>query len=380
MSTTTVEPLAPGRTRRKTRARAALALTAVAAIALPAGVARADEHASMVATQTNLVANRDGFGALTVDPNLVNAWGMSKFPTSPVWTSNNGTDTSTLYSGGAATPPTPVTVRPLVVSVPGGPTGQIANATPGFTLTNGKPALFVFVSEDGHMYAWNQGEGTTAISKAAVDGAVYKGLAQGSVMGANYLYAADFSLGRIDVFNDQWNMVDWSHAFKVRHLPKGFSPFNVQALTNPSGVTHLFVAYALHVAGQNDEVAGPGLGLVVEFTTDGHMVRRFERKSLNAPWGLAYAPASWGRMAGDLLVGQFGNGRVEVFNPRNGEHEDSLRGANGHALVIEGLWGLMAGDATAGGKYAVLFTAGPSDEADGLYGLITVSPRMEDRH
>lgn len=362
--------------RFKTRRITVLAIAVAAFIAVPASAAGADEGPSLVTTQTNLVANRVGFGAAVVDPNLVNAWGMSKFPTSPVWVSDNGTDLSTLYSGGSAASPSSVTVRGLVVSVPGGPTGQIANATTGFKLSNGSPALFVFANEAGELHGWNQAAGTAAELTATVADGNLKGLAQATVGSASYLFAADFSQGRIDVFDSAWNQVNWAGAFHVRHLPKGFAPFNVQVLRDSSGTDHVYVAYALRDPATNDAVAGKRLGLIAEFTTSGAFVRRFERSGLNAPWGLAFAPASWGRDAGDLLVGQFGDGNIEVFNPRNGEHEGSLRDAMGHKVVIDGLWALMPGDATSGGAGSVLFTAGPNEEADGLYGVLSATLRM----
>ena len=346
------------------------------------GVSTAPAHADngggqTRVTQTNLVANRDGFGATIIDPNLQNAWGMSKFPTSPVWVSNNHSMTSTLYRGGTAADPTAVAKIGLTVSMDGPPTGQVANGAPGFNLANATPALFIFATEDGRLFAWNQSAGTVAEQTAMVDGANFKGLAQGMVDTTPYLYAADFANGSIDVFDNTWTMQDWAGAFHVPHLPKGFSPFNVQVLTDPKGRQHVFVAYALLDPTTGDEVAGRGLGLVAEFTTDGQFIRRFVSNSLNAPWGLAYAPDSWGKAAGDLLVGQFGNGRVEMFDPRSGHHDGTVRDENGHKLEIDGLWALMPGDATSGGAGSMLFTAGPNEEVDGLYGVLTFVPRTD---
>lgn len=332
-----------------------------------------DGHGRVRVTQTNLVANRDGYGATIVDPSLLNAWGMSKRPTSPVWVSNNHSDTSTLYRGGSAADPASVAKVPLTVTVDGGPTGQVANTdATGFMLTNGGSALFIFATEEGELYGWNQAAGTVAEEDAAVEGANYKGLAQGMVGASTFLYAADFAGGKIDVFDNQWALQDWGDAFHVRHLPSGFSPFNVQVLTDPmSGEQHVFVAYAKVDPATGDEITGKGLGLVAEFNTDGSFVRRFRSQAMNAPWGLTYAPASWGKAAGSLLVGQFGNGQIEIFNPRDGKHTGTVRDADGHKLVIDGLWALMAGDATAGGDGSILFTAGPAEEEDGLYGVLT---------
>jgi uncharacterized protein (TIGR03118 family) len=347
----------------------------VAALALTGTVpAVADQGGNVLVRQTNLVANRSGFDALTVDPHLVNAWGLSKLPTSPVWVSDNGTDVTTLYAGGSAAPAS-ATIVSLVVSVPGGPTGQIANtstSTTSFVLSTGGAARFVFVNEAGEVWGWNPSKGATAQRTAAVPGAVFKGLATGLLNGNPVLYAADFGRGRIDVFDGSWNLVSLPDAFKVPGLPDGFAPFNVQVLHDAQGAAHLYVAYAQREPGSIDEVHGKRLGLVVEFTAGGVPVRRFERPAaVNAPWGLAYAPASWGRLAGMLLVGQFGTGRIEVFDPATGDYEGPARGLDHHPIVIDGLWGLLPGDATAGGVGSLLFTAGPNDEADGLYGVLT---------
>ena len=363
------------RWRLRSLATGAAITIAVGLAAAPLS-AQADRGHGPRVSQTNLVANRTGYGAAIVDPNLVNAWGMSKFPTSPVWVSDNGTDLTTLYRGGTPAAPGGVSIVPLVVSVPGGPTGQLANPTTAFLLANNASARFIFVNEAGEVYGWNSG--TVAQRMAGVDGAVYKGVTLVTVGGALYLLAADLSRGTIDVFDGAWKPVSWPTAFTVKHLPKGFSPFNVQALLDGNGQTHVFVAYAKHEPGSPDEIAGRNLGLVVEFTPDGQMVRRFERDGLNAPWGLAYAPPGWGSASGELLVGQFGNGRIEAFDTKSGEHAGSLGDSSGHPLVIDGLWGLMAGDATAGGVGTVLFTAGPNGEQDGLDGVLAALPGRHD--
>lgn len=361
--------------RRRGWRTAACGVLVSAVVGVSAAPAHADDdgHGGVRVTQTNLVANRDGYGATIVDPGLLNAWGMSKRPTSPVWVSNNHSDTSTLYRGGSAADPAGVVKAPLTVTVEGGPTGQVANTDgSGFMLTNGASALFIFATEEGELRAWNGAAGTVAEQEAAVDGANFKGLAQGSVGADTFLFAADFAGGKIDVFDDQWNLLDWADAFQVRNLPTGFSPFNVQVLTDPtSGEQHVFVAYAKVDPATGDEITGKGLGLVAEFNTDGSFVRRFRSQSMNAPWGLAYASAAWGKAAGSLLVGQFGNGRIEIFNPWDGKHTGTVRDSDGQKLVIDGLWALMAGDATSGGDGSILFTAGPAEEEDGLYGVLT---------
>ncbi|MCU1501079.1 MAG: hypothetical protein JWM12_433 [Ilumatobacteraceae bacterium] len=367
------------RARREGRSRrrgwrvgaAAVASCAALAVAVPA---RADDGESKISvTQSNLVANRDGFGAAIVDPALVNAWGMSKFPTSPVWVSNNHSDTSTLYKGGTGANAAGVAKIPLTVTIGGDPTGQVANSSAEFPVA-GNPALFIFATEQGQVFAWNQAVGTTAQSMATAPNGNLKGLAEITVGGSSWLLGADFANGKIDVWDGAWNPVDWPHAFRVRGLPAGFAPFNVQVLRDRAGVDHVFVAYAKRNPTTGDEIAGRGLGLVAEFTATGQFVHKFRDSSLNAPWGLAYAPASWGRNAGALLVGQFGDGRIEMFDPRTGRHDGTVRDDHEHALVIDGLWALMAGDTTSGGADSVLFTAGPNEETDGLYGVLSPAP------
>jgi uncharacterized protein (TIGR03118 family) len=377
MQTATTTKRWPGRRVRRSAAAVILAGAVFGASVTPAN-ADGGRHRSPMVAQTNLVANRTGFNAAIVDPDLVNAWGMSKFPTSPVWVSNNHSDTSTLYRGGSQATPGAVQKVPLTVSMAGDPTGQVANATTGFKL-DGLPARFIFATEQGTIIAWN-GVGTVAKQTAMVANANFKGLAEGVSGGNSFLYAADFANGRIDVFDDSWNSLTWPGAFRLRHLPKGFAPFNAQVLTDPSGTQHVFVAFAKRDPATGDEIAGNELGVVAEFNTDGTFVRRFERDGMNAPWGLAYAPASWGPVAGDLLVGQFGSGHVELYDPSSGEHQGSVRDAMHHKLFIDGLWALMAGDATSGGAGSVLFTAGPNGETDGLYGVLTFVPPTHPAH
>ena len=364
-------------TRRARRAMVAglLACAVVGASALPAA---ADDRGRghVAVSQTNLVANRDGFGASIVDPSLVNAWGMSKFPTSPVWVSDNGTGLTTLYTGGGAAAPTGVTKVALTVSIAGAPTGQVANNSTGFALAGGSVTRFIFATEQGQIFAWGPSAGTTAQLAATVPNGDFKGLAQVANGTNPWLLAADFTNGSIDVWDSAWNPVTMPGAFTVPFLPRGFAPFNVQTLRDANGADHVFVAYAKRDPKTNDEVDGHGLGLIAEFTPMGRLVHLMWSPALNAPWGLAYAPSTWGRAAGDLLVGQFGSGKIVMFDAR-GHDQGLVRDANNRTLVIDGLWALMPGDATAGGAGSMLFTAGPNDEADGLYGVLSFLPAVQ---
>jgi uncharacterized protein (TIGR03118 family) len=321
---------------------------------------------------TTLVAD-NGVAPVRADANLVNGWGLAALPTSPWWVADNGTDKSTLYDGTGAP-------RPLVVNVAGGPTGLIANNTTDFSVTGGGVsgvARFIFATEDGTIRGWSPtvpaaGSTDTEIGadRSSVD-AIYKGLATGTVDGKNYLYAADFHNGRIDVFDGTFTLQDWKHAFRDRWLPSGYAPFNVQNLGG-----WIFVTYAKQDADKEDEIAGPHKGFVDVFTQSGDFAGRVASGgALNAPWGLAWAPADFGRFSGDLLVGNFGDGRIHAYaKTRNGWRFDgTLRDADHHAIAIDGLWALAFGNGSAAGPLnSLYFTAGPNDEKDGAFGSITV--------
>ncbi|WP_425954943.1 TIGR03118 family protein [Xylanimonas sp. McL0601] len=313
----------------------------------------------------NLVSDQPGVAALT-DPDLVNPWGMSHGPTTPLWVSDNGTDLSTLYR--TDQPPAPVTkVTAVRVAIPGGgaPTGQVFNGGTSFIVPGtGMPARFIFAGEDGDLSAWNGG--ASAVLVAHVKGAIYKGLAlvQGSY--GPRLLAANFHDNRIDVFDTSFNRVHTTHAFHDRFLPKGYAPFNVAEFNGK-----VFVTYAKQDANREDDVAGPGHGFIDVFTTSGRFVDRFATHGvLNSPWGMAIAPASFGKLAGKLLVGNFGNGRIHAFDLRTGAMLGALRDRHGRVLSIDGLWGLTPGYSVAGGTNSVLFTAGPDDEQHGLLGYL----------
>ena len=345
---------------------------AVAAILVP--LVGAPAHAGTEAaqrtrfTETDLVSDQAGKAQL-LDPLLVNAWGLALSPTSPLWVADNGTNSSTLYRGSTAAAPA-VTKAPLDVSIPGGaPTGQAFNDTTGFVVTGpggAGPAAFIFVSEGGDITGWNPtADRTHAILVKHVDGAVYKGLALLHTDRGALLLAANFAQARVDVFDSMFNRVKLpASRFRDRRLPAGYAPFNVMADGNA-----VYVAYAKQGEGI-DEQAGAGFGFVDRYTGLGREPERIaSRGTLNAPWGLAIAPASFGRFAGDLLVGNFGDGRISAF------HDDDvaglLRGTDGTPIVIDGLWALLPGTATVGGTDSVLFSAGPDDESHGLVGKLT---------
>ena len=341
-------------------------------VALAPAAQSAPSRARNAYHQTNLVSDLPGLAQLT-DPDLVNPWGLAAGPTTPVWVADNGTDKATIYPGFVNG--SPIQKAPLVVSIPGGaPTGQVFNGTPGFEVRDGDasgPALFVFDSEAGLVTGWNPGvppppPSTQAQVGARVRHAIYKGLAIATTSAGTFLYGADFHRGRIDVFDQGFDRVHLPGRFQDRKLPRGYAPFNVQELGG-----RLYVAYAKQDADREDEVAGPGRGFVDVYSTSGHLLHRLIRRGqLNAPWGLVLAPAGFGRFSGDLLVGNFGDGRINAYDPRTGAFGGRLRHEDGSPIQIEGLWALRFGNGVTGDPTTLLFTAGIDDEAHGLFGAI----------
>jgi uncharacterized protein (TIGR03118 family) len=317
--------------------------------------------------QENLVSDQPGVAQLT-DPMLVNAWGMSRGGNTPVWVSDNGADVTTLYNGAVGNPESPVN-KVLTVTIPGGaPTGQVFNDTTTFLLPGTTtPARFIFIGEDGDLSAWAGGPSATLVGHT--DGAVYKGLALAHSPSGPMLLATNFHDNRIDVFDGSFVPVPAAGRFSDPTLPDGYAPFNVAEING-----QIFVTYAKQDADAEDDVAGPAHGFVDVYTTSGAWVMRFaSRGVLNSPWGMTIAPNEFGQFSGDLLIGNFGDGRIHAFDPNTGEVLGTLRGTSGHPLTIDGLWGLLVGDAASGGPHSVWFSAGPDDEAHGLLGVLRAS-------
>ncbi|MDP9272817.1 MAG: TIGR03118 family protein [Chloroflexota bacterium] len=343
-----------------------LAVALAAAVAMP--IAARNINANNAYTVTNLVSDQADV-ALNQDTNLVNAWGIAASSGSPWWVADNHTNKSTLYRGDGS-------IVSLVVTVPGGPTGVVFNGTGLFAVNDGTTtasAAFIFDTEGGQVLGWNPAVmgGTDAILGGAHAGAIYKGLALAVAGDSNpYLYAADFHNGAIDVYDSSYALTSLPGDFTDPGIPAGFAPFNIQAL---GGV--LYVTYAMQDADAEDEIAGPGLGYVSEFDTDGNFIGRVASGGdLNAPWGLAIAPADFGRFSGDLLVGNFGDGHINGFGAGDSgwEAKGHLKTPDHHTLVIDGLWGIGFGNDAGSGPHNVLyFAAGPDDEEHGLFGSIT---------
>ena len=347
--------------------RRALALAAsvglLLAVALPA-TAR-NINADNTYSVHLLWSNVPGMAAGT-DASLVNGWGISHSGTSPWWVSNEGSDTSTLYNGGTGAK------VPLVVTVDGGPTGQVFNGSADFKVDAGTgllPSRFIFATEEGELYGWNT-VGTDSIEAVETDGAIYLGLAIGTNAGANYLYAANFHAGTVDVFNGSWGDANLPGDFVDPTLPDGYAPFGIQSI---GGL--IYVAYAKQNEDGDEEVAGEGFGYVSAFDLDGNFVERVvSGGDLNAPWGLARAPSDFGKFSGDLLVGNFGDGRIHAYRVGEDgwEAHGVLKGEDHRPIVIDGLWGIGFGNgAGAGPANRLFFAAGPDDETHGLFGSIS---------
>jgi uncharacterized protein (TIGR03118 family) len=326
---------------------------------------------SKIFNVTNLVTD-GGATAVVTDPALVNGWGLSASATSPWWVSNNGTNSSTLYNGAG-------TKSATVVTVAGGPTGTVANtSTTDFAISNGTVTAvsrFLFSTEAGTILGWAPTvSATTAIAGVdnSASGAVYKGLA---VLN-DRLYATDFHNAKVDVFDAGFKPVTLANGFVDKKIPKGWAPFGIQALNG-----NIFVTYAMQDAAKHDDVAGGGLGYVDEYSPDGALLATVASKGkknapLNAPWGLAMAPASFGVFGGDLLVGNFGSGRIDAYQavtPTHFVYKGQLRAATGAPVTLDGLWAIAFGnDSAAGPSTQLYFAAGPGGEKHGLFGFVAV--------
>ena len=338
-------------------------------------------------TQHNLVSD-GAVPADHLDSNMINAWGLAITPTSLWWISNNGTGTSTLYRVNTGAIPLIVTV-PGAMGSQGTPTGLVFNGGTGFVVTNSagtSPARFIFSSEDGTISGFRGNPLVIAVDNSA-SGAVYKGLAiaTGTATG-DFLYATNFHAGTVDVFNSTFAQVNGTlppGAFTDPDLPSGYAPFGIQ---NLNGV--IYVTYALQDALKHDDVGGKGHGFVNVFDTAGKLLRRVaSQEKLNSPWGLALAPPDFGFFSGDLLVGNFGDGKINAFDPGdqhgNGEYKErgQLHSADGPPLIIDGLWGLAfgSGSPASGPRNTLFFTAGPGGEKHGLFGTLVEAPSPQHR-
>jgi uncharacterized protein (TIGR03118 family) len=337
-------------------------------------------HAANAYVQHNLVSDLNGV-ADKVDPNLVNPWGIATSATSPFWVSNNHSGTITVYDSSGN--PFPA-AQPLVVTLPtaangntpSSPTAQIANDTGGFALADGKPASFLFVSEDGVVAAWNGSSGGTAniMVDKSTSGVVYKGAAAANAANGPQLYAANFHDGTVDVFDTNFNSITTPGGFMDPNVPAGFAPFGIQRIGRK-----LYVTYAMQDEDRHDDVAGPGNGFVNVFDFDGNLLGRLASNgALNSPWAVVMAPANFGDLSYTLLVGNFGDGTINAYDSCSGQWLATLNDAKGAPISIPGLWGLLFGNGHNGGDAATLYftagIAGPDDIEDhGLLGSLAVT-------
>lgn len=363
-----------GTSNRMIGSLAMAAATAIALCAAPAARADSDDRYE----QHNLVT--DGFVAADhADANLKNPWGIAFNPFGPVWIAANGSGVSTLYDGAGNVLSLVVAIPPAAGQTSGNPTGIVFNGSSSFVVTkNGKsgPAKFIFATEDGVIAGWNPTvDGTNAVlvaDNSASTGAIYKGLALGAGGNGPLLYATDFHNDKIDVWDGTFTALTLpAGAFTDPAIPPGFGPFGIQMING-----NIYVTYAKQDADRHDDVKGMGLGYVDVYDPNGNLLDRVaSRGRLNAPWGLALAPAGFGEFSNTLLVGNFGDGRINAFDAATGESYGPLRGMDGMPIAIDGLWGLAFGNGFADQPVNTLFfTAGSNDESDGLYGRLDAVP------
>jgi len=374
--------------------------TASAIFALIMGAACFGQHYA----QTNLVSNVSGVAPVT-DPQLINPWGISRGSGTPWWVSDQRTGLSTLYNGAGVKQSLIVTIPPADPNnkntPTGTPTGTIFNGSQtDFLLAPGKPATFLFSTNDGTISGWNP---AVAVEHAVIvvkttDGSNYTGLTSAFINGKSFLYAANFNKGRVDIYDNAFQPVKLSidhsdrdegddddrsseNSFVDEKLPRDYVPFNVQAIGND-----IVVTYALHMEGARFETDGPGLGFVDIYSSTGRLLRRLEHGDwLNAPWGVALAPLDFGRFSHDLLIGQFAGGGetqssgfIAAYDLATGKLDGLLQDASGKPLAINGVWALSPGnvspinnDAAAAPATEVYFTAGPNHTTGGLFGYLT---------
>jgi uncharacterized protein (TIGR03118 family) len=348
--------------------RSLFVLAAVGAVALVVSGAGAAPRGAY--RQVNLISDLTGVARIT-DPNLVNPWGLAAGSNTPLWVADNGTDSSTLYTGGVNGSIPKIT--PLVVKIPGGaPTGLVFNSSSDFMISRGgtsAPAAFIFDSEAGKLTAFSPKVPplTKAVTVFSRSSAIYKGLAIATSSKGSTLYATDFHNGRVDVFDKSFKPTSLAGRFKDPGIPKGYGPFGIQELNGK-----LYVTYAKQDAKREDDDHGPGRGFVDVFDNNGHMLKRLiSRGALNSPWGLVIAPSGFGPMSGQLLVGNFGDGAIHAYDANSGAPKGALTNTDGNPIAIDGLWALQFGNGVMGTPKTLLFTAGIGDESHGLFGEIT---------
>ena len=316
----------------------------------------------------------DGTSTPNTDSSLVNGWGIAFNPQGFVWVSDAGTSKSTLYDGNGVP-------QSLVVDIPAGsvgpavPTGIVFNGSTDFKVSQGGAtgaSPFIFVGVTGTIAGWSPTVNMTNAVQVFDGGAnhdSFTGTAIASQGSANFLYVADFHNAAVDMFDANFAPATAAGGFKDPNLPAGYAPFGMQAIGG-----NIYVSYAMQDAQAARSTNGPGLGIVDEFDSTGTLIKRLITGGvLNAPWGMAMAPATFGKFAGALLVGNFGDGTINAFDPTSGTLLGTLSTADGAPIVIDGLWGIAFGnDLDSQPSNTLFFASGPSQEQHGLYGRIDV--------
>src|ERR1700751_4338979 len=335
--------------------------------------------------QTNLISDTVTEGTNPADPDLKNVWGISRGSTSPWWVSDNTAGVSTLYNGSGVKQPLTVTIPHTAQTTTASPTGQVFNGSTDFAVASGNPAMFIFVSLDGTISAWNPSVNpTNAIQKVpGSTTSVLTGVTIAEVEGQRFLYVADLEAGEIKVYDTNFNLVEagrngfgdkhGGRGFEDAQVPKGFAPFNVQ---NIGG--NLYVAYAKQNQTKTFLDFGAGLGFVDVFSPSGTLLVRLQHGAwFNAPWGLTLAPADFGPFSHKLIVGQFGSGEILAFDAITGQFEGKFTDQNNKVITIDGLWALQFGDGVPTSDpsnqpdNALFFSAGPNKGQNGLFGTLT---------
>jgi uncharacterized protein (TIGR03118 family) len=324
--------------------------------------------------QTNLVADTSNVtpAPAHVDPNLLNPWGIAFFPGSPFWISDNNSGFSTLYDQNGVLQGTFVIPPPAGSTAAATPTGIVANLSQTGFIVGGQPSLFIFDTEDGTISGWN-GNGMNAI--LAVDnsmggaGGVYKGLAMITNNGSNFLLAANFRSGKVEVYDSNFKLSSLSGTFTDQNLPAGFAPFGIHNLGNDK----IYVTYAVQDTPKHDPVHAPGNGIVDVFDNNGNFVQRFVSNGdmhTNAPWGVVIPPAGFGGFGGDVLIGNFGDGVLNAYSPA-GTFIDSIRDAGGKVITNLSLWDLVfGGGGQSGDPHTLYLTSGGLQEMHGVFAAL----------
>jgi uncharacterized protein (TIGR03118 family) len=334
------------------------------------GVSLAKENGAQ-SFQVNLVSDVTTITARRTDMNLLNAWGIAVTPTGILWIAANHSSLAVVYDKSGNSLRAPVSIPTTGSSTGGAPSGDVFNPTNGFPVPgNGLPAKFLFAGEDGIISAWNSGSSAVvAVDRSGAD-AVYKGIALGWSGGHARLYATNFKGGTVEIFDENFNLLS-DTKFKDPGIPSDFGPFNIRNIDGK-----LFVTFAKHKPPENaDDQSGAGFGYVDVFSPEGKLIRRFASKgALNSPWGLAEVDGGKGRGGESILVANFGDGRISVFDT-DGKFKGQLQDEKKKPITIQGLWAITFLDDSEGkhpGSQKLYFTAGPNDETDGIFGFLNI--------